>query len=283
MYENATDLPASVDWRAKGAVTLVKNQYACGSCWAFSAVGAIEGINQLRTGKLVSLSEQQLVSCDHEKDLGCGGGLMDYAFEYIMKNGGLDTEYDYGYWSWDLPCQTGKEADRHVVAIDGFEDVPKGSAGALQKALAHQPVSVAICASSALQFYSSGVVGDDSCCVGLNHGVLAVGYEAGDEESNAPGHWIVKNSWGAGWGEAGYFRLETASAKNPNGPCSIYQAASYPTKKDSDNPEVSTFCGYFGWTECAPHNKCTCELNVFDLVCLSWGCAAGEPEKEPGL
>lgn len=240
MYENATNLPASVDWRKEGAVTPVKNQYSCGSCWAFSAVGSIEGINAIRSGKLISLSEQQLVSCDHAKDLGCGGGttiwdfpgleasqyprravvlisfcfakvvseiisirlsvgLMDYAFEYIVQNGGLDTEYDYGYWSFDLPCQTGKEADRHVVAIDGYEDVPQGSAEALQKALAHQPVSVAICASSSLQFYSKGIVDDNGCCVGLNHGVLAVGYEPDDENSEeAPGNWIIKNSWGSG-------------------------------------------------------------------------------------
>ncbi|KFM28904.1 KDEL-tailed cysteine endopeptidase CEP1 [Auxenochlorella protothecoides] len=274
MYENATDLPSSVDWRKEGAVTPVKNQYACGSCWAFSATGSIEGINAIRTGKLVSLSEQQLVSCDHAKDLGCGGGLMDYAFDYVVKNGGLDTEADYGYWSFDLPCQTGKEADRHVVAIDGFEDVPKGSAAALRKALAHQPVSVAICANSALQFYSSGVAGDETCCTQLNHGVLAVGYEDGPDGSAESGHWIVKNSWGEG-----FFRLARASLKNPNGPCSIYEAPSYPVKKDEVNPEVSSFCGYFGLSECPPHNACTCQFNLFDLVCLSWGCKAGEPKE----
>lgn len=83
----------------------------------------------------------------------------------------------------------------------------------------------------------------------------------------------------AGWGEAGFFRLARASLKNPNGPCSIYEAPSYPVKKDEVNPEVSSFCGYFGLSECPPHNACTCQFNLFDLVCLSWGCKAGEPKE----
>ena len=184
-------LPTDMDWRKKGAVTPVKNQGMCGSCWAFSTTGSIEGINAIRTGKLMSLSEQQLVSCDTDKDMGCGGGLMDFAFEYVKKNGGIDTEEDYGYWGWGLPCQRRREEDRPAVTIDGFEDVPPKDASALKKALANQPVSVAICASSSLQFYSSGVVNDKSCCQQLNHGVLAVGYV---EESDSS-LWIVKNSW----------------------------------------------------------------------------------------
>lgn len=279
MYENVTDTPTAIDWRERGAVSPVKNQYACGSCWAFSATGAIEGINAIRTGKLISLSEQQLVSCDVKKDLGCGGGLMDYAFEYTKKNGGLDTEHDYSYWSFDLPCQTSKESDRHVVSISGYEDVPPGSAASLRKAVAHQPVSVAICANSALQFYSTGVVGDDTCCQGLNHGVLAVGYVASPSIDAETGYWIIKNSWGESWGESGFFRLAVDSPTNPNGPCSVYQAASYPTKEGTTNPEVSSFCGYFGFTECPPHNVCSCQFNLFNVVCLSWGCDVGEPDE----
>lgn len=125
-------------------------------------------------------------------------GLMDYAFEYVTKNGGLDTESDYGYWSFDLPCQSAKESDRHVVSIDGFQDVPPGSHAALKAAVAHQPVSVAICANSALQFYSSGVFSADACCQQLNHGVLAVGYQDGDAAGAGSGNWLVKNSWGTG-------------------------------------------------------------------------------------
>lgn len=123
---------------------------------------------------------------------------MDYAFEYVTKNGGLDTENDYSYWSFDLPCQSSKESDRHVVSIDGFQDVPPGSPATLKAAVAHQPVSVAICASSALQFYSSGVFSADACCQQLNHGVLAVGYQDGDATGADSGHWLIKNSWGHG-------------------------------------------------------------------------------------
>ena len=119
----------------------------------------MEGINAIRTGKLVSLSEQQLVDCDTEQDQGCGGGLMDFAFDYIQKNGGIDSEDDYGYWGYGLVCQRRKEADRHVVTIDGHEDVPANDDAALKKALAHQPVAVAICASMSMQVGLGGWCG----------------------------------------------------------------------------------------------------------------------------
>lgn len=268
-------LPNEIDWRGRGVVTPVKNQGMCGSCWSFSATGAIEGINAIRTGKLISVSEQQLVSCDRDKDLGCGGGLMDNAFEYVVKNGGIDTEADYGYWSFGLPCQRRREHDRPAVHIDGYEDVPPNDVAALQKAIAHQPVSVAICASAALQFYSSGVVTDKACCQDLNHGVLAVGYVdgPGEEKTNADAasHWIVKNSWGSGWGESGYFRL-TKESSSPQGACGILQAASYPNKESDTNPEVPEVCGIFGFTECPLHHSCVCDFSFFNLFCFSWGC-----------
>lgn len=266
-YHNVENVPPKVDWREEGAVTPVKNQGMCGSCWAFSTTGAIEGINKIKTGKLMSVSEQQLVSCDTSKDTGCNGGLMDFAFEYVVKNGGIDTERDYGYWAWDLPCQRRREHDRPAVTIDGYEDVPVNDQSALKKALANQPVAVAICASSALQFYSSGIISDDKCCQSLNHGVLAVGYE--DDENG--GHWIVKNSWGGDWGESGYFRLSQRSSE-PAGACGIYQAASYPVKDSNSNPEVPEICGLFGFTECPLHQSCVCYFSFFGFFCLSWGC-----------
>lgn len=266
------DLPTEIDWRKEGAVTPVKNQGMCGSCWAFSTTGSIEGINAIRTGKLMSLSEQQLVSCDTAKDMGCGGGLMDYAFEYVVKNGGIDTEEDYGYWSWGIPCQRRREHDRPAVTIDGYEDVPPKDASALKKAIANQPVSVAVCASSSMQFYSTGVMNDKSCCQQLNHGVLAVGYV--DEKESDASHWIVKNSWGSSWGEDGFFRLSKES-KDPNGACGILQAASYPVKDSTTNPEVPEVCGIFGFTECALKQSCQCNFSLFGFFCLSWGCAGG--------
>lgn len=266
-YANA-HAPASMDWRKEGAVTEVKNQGMCGSCWAFSTTGAIEGINKIKTGKLVSLSEQQLVSCDTEQDMGCNGGLMDFAFDYVVQNGGIDTEKDYGYWAWGLPCQSRREHDRPAVRIDGHEDVPVNDKDALRKAVANQPVSVGICASSALQFYHSGILTDKSCCQDLNHGVLVVGYD--DTDSNGA-HWIVKNSWGEQWGESGYFKLSQESSK-PAGACGIYQAASYPVKDDTSNPEVPEICGLFGFTECPLHQSCVCNFDVFGLFCLFWGC-----------
>ncbi|KAM5576625.1 hypothetical protein ABKV19_007459 [Rosa sericea] len=148
-------LPESVDWRALGAVNPIKNQGSCGSCWAFSTVAAVEGINMITTGELVSLSEQELVDCDRTYNAGCNGGLMDYAFEFIIKNGGMDSESDYPYKAVDQQCDVSLESNK-VVTIDGYEDVPAFNEEALKKAVAHQPVSVAIEAGGmALQLYDS--------------------------------------------------------------------------------------------------------------------------------
>lgn len=265
-YQDA-QAPESLDWREHNAVTRVKNQGQCGSCWSFSATGAIEGVNALRTGQLVALSEQQLVDCDTSKNMGCGGGLMDWAYEYVVKNGGLDTEEDYNYWSsWGITlwsCNRRKETDRTVVTIDGFEDVPEGEE-ALLKAASQQPISVGICASSAMQFYASGVI--DKCCESLNHGVLVAGF--GTEKDGTP-YWLVKNSWGDGWGEQGYFRLRRGSSKE--GLCGIATTASYPIKT-SPNPLVPQMCDIFGWAECPAQNTCSCSLSLFGFLCLWHDC-----------
>ncbi|KAF7822925.1 senescence-specific cysteine protease SAG39-like [Senna tora] len=223
-YEEVTAVPSSIDWRQKGAVTPIKNQGQCGCCWAFSAVAAMEGITKLSTGNLISLSEQELVDCDTSGvDQGCEGGLMDDAFKFIIQNHGLATETKYPYNGVDGSCNSNGEAN-HAASIKGYEDVPANSEQALQKAVANQPVSVAIDASgSDFQFYSSGVF-TGSCGTELDHGVTAVGYGA----DGSTAYWLVKNSWGTEWGEEGYIRMQrNVDAKE--GLCGIAMQASYPT------------------------------------------------------
>lgn len=213
------DIADSLDWVAEGAVTAVKNQQQCGSCWAFSTTGSVEGALKVATNQLVSLSEQDLVSCDSGDD-GCNGGLMDHAFDWIKENG-ICSESAYPYTSGTGHRGTCKKTCTPEVTVGGFVDVPQGDESALLKAVTLGPVSIAIEADrSAFQLYSGGVLDNTGCGKQLDHGVLLVGYgiDSGKE------YWKVKNSWGADWGEDGYIRM----VRNKD-MCGIAEGASYPT------------------------------------------------------
>ena len=208
---------ASVDWRTKNAVTPVKNQGQCGSCWAFSTTGSVEGADAIKSGSLKSFSEQQLVACSTQNN-GCNGGLMDYAFQYI-KSAPLELEQSYPYTSGTGrrgTCSYNKS--KGVGTVSGFQDVQQGSVSQMKAALTQQPVSVAIEADQmAFQSYTSGVI-TSGCGTNLDHGVLAVGYGT----LGGKDFFLVKNSWGASWGDQGYVRIGT------NNQCGILNAASYP-------------------------------------------------------
>jgi len=204
----------SVDWVSKGAVTPVKDQGQCGSCWAFSATGSLEGQNQINNGELVSYSEQELVDCAKtEGNAGCEGGLMDYAFEFVKKEG-ICKESDYKYTAKDETCKT---TCKEALKISSYKDV--ASEDDLETAVSNVgPVSVAVDANSAWQLYTSGIMPRSQCYgLRLNHGVLAVGYDKTQK------YWKVKNSWASSWGEEGYIRLEKGSNT-----CGIAKQPSYP-------------------------------------------------------
>jgi len=213
--------PASVDWTTKNAVTPVKNQGQCGSCWAFSTTGSVEGVNAIKSGKLESFSEQQLVSCAGKYgNQGCNGGLMDDGFKYIVANGD-SLESSYPYTGKTGKCTQSKI--KKAVSITGFSDVKPNNEKQLAAAVAQNPVSVAIEADqSGFQFYKSGVF-SGACGTKLDHGVLVVGYGKDGGKS----YWKVKNSWGSSWGQKGYI-LMAKDGKKKQGQCGIAMQPSYP-------------------------------------------------------
>lgn len=218
-------LPAFVDWRQHGYVTPIKDQGQCGSCWAFSSTGALEGQHYRKTGDLISLSEQNLVDCSKKYgNMGCEGGLMENAFKYIRDNHGVDTENSYPYEAHDSKCRF---RNRTVGADDkGYVEIPEGDEKKLMQAIAVKgPVSVAIDASQeSFRLYDGGVYDEPLCGNGpdnLDHGVLVVGYGTDPVHGD---YYLVKNSWSETWGQSGYIKM----ARNKDNQCGIATSAVYP-------------------------------------------------------
>ena len=222
-------LPASFDWRDQGAVTGVKNQGQCGSCWSFSATGNIEGQWFLAGHNLTGLSEQNLVSCDHECsiydgekscDSGCEGGLQVNAYEYVISNNGIDTESAYPYEGIDDSCQFNSGAVG--ATISNYTMVSTNETQMAAYLVQHGPLAIAADAAE-WQFYIGGVF-DFPCGKNLDHGILIVGY---DTEKDIFGKeipfWWVKNSWGVSWGEEGYLKIKRGDCKC--GLCEIGRAS----------------------------------------------------------
>ena len=216
----------SKDWRKDGVVTNVKNQGECGSCWAFSSTGSIEGINAIKYKKLHNVSEQQLMDCSTEEgNQGCEGGMMDNAFKYVINNNGLCSEEDYPYQGEQGPCQSFQ--CNNVVNISDYSDVEQNNEKILMRAVSQQPISVAIQANvSSFKFYRSGVYQDPECGDALDHGVLIVGY--GTDRFQDLDYWIVKNSWGPEWGDNGYIKILRNYDQSNSGMCGIASQPSFP-------------------------------------------------------
>jgi len=215
-------LPDSWDWRQQGAVSGVKDQGQCGSCWAFSTTGSVEGCHFLSQKSLVGLSEQNLVDCSGSYgNEGCNGGLMTQAMDYIIANKGIDTEKSYPYTARDGTCRF--NAANVGSTETAYTNVVSGSESDLQAKVYAGPTSVAIDAShSSFQFYSSGVYNEPSCSPSqLDHGVLAVGWGT----SGSTAYWIVKNSWGTSWGQQGYIWM----TRNKSNQCGIATMSTLPT------------------------------------------------------
>lgn len=302
---SASQLAASYDWRQQGIVLPIKDQGSCGSCWAFATISAVESINAIVTGELISLSEQELVSCDYS-NYGCDGGDMDLAMGWLVQNGGVDTESDYPYTSTSGltgSCEYSRVSSK-AVSIDGYADVSSYDEEALLCAASQQPVIVAINGGAYdFQLYAGGVF--DGTCPGgiddLDHAVVVEGWDSSDGLD----YWIVRNSWGTDWGQDGYIYM-VRSTGSTQGQCGINSEPSYPIKVSvTPTPDVNPGptpspqpggepppalpppppppppppfipppppeekCDLL--FSCPPHQTCCCIFEFFN-VCLIWGC-----------
>ncbi|KAL1532168.1 cathepsin L [Salvia divinorum] len=218
-YKVMKDVSHSLDWRDHNVVTAIKDQTGCGCCWAFTAVAAIEGIEAIRSGKLTQLSEQHILDCNYEHD-GCKGGTIDHAFEFVRKNRGLASDIDYPYTRIQGECSNNKPSSLSSNII-GFSAVPSDNESALLAAVANQPIAVYLDANN-FQFYKSGVL-TGKCGTNLTHGATIVGY---DEEDGVK-FWLLKNSWGTGWGDNGFIKLQR-NIDVKEGMCGIAMFPLYP-------------------------------------------------------
>nr|UHM21913.1 cathepsin L8 [Zabrotes subfasciatus] len=216
------DVPQYVNWAEKGVVTEVKNQGSCGSCWSFSVTGAIESALAINTGRLVSLSEQNLVDCVSCGSYGgCNGCYLDVALEYVRKNG-IMSERDYCYNASKSSCRF--DESKVAAHIESYAHVTPPEEDALKKATASiGPIAVTIDVERAFMFYSSGILEDNECsnqAWKANHAVLVVGYGSHEGKN----YWIVKNSWGPKWGQKGYVYM----SRDHGNQCGIASTAYYP-------------------------------------------------------
>lgn len=217
-------LPRFVNWTARGVVQGVKNQRDCGDCWAFSTIGTLEAHWALHThSPPLNLSEQQLVDCaGNFNNFGCNGGLPSQAFEYIKYAGGVTSESEYPYTAEDGTCRT--DIPRYAFAPFGSANITYQDEEELAAAVAFVgPVSIAFEVMDDFMLYSGGIYNNATCSKSpsmVNHAVVAVGY---DDTNPSQEYWIVKNSWGTGWGLEGYFWI----AKGSN-MCGLADCASFP-------------------------------------------------------
>jgi len=272
-YEDV-DPPSEVNYKEQGALAPIKNQGQCGGCWAFATTGSIEALHYLTTGKHVSLSEQQLISCSSpEGNEGCVGGAAIYAYEYVKQNGGLNTEKAYPYEAETGTCDRSLEQVK-VASIDSFSRVPINDEEALMKAVSKQPVAVSIEADSmGFKFYSGGVF-QSECGHDRDHAVLVVGYGADKEGTK---YWLVRNSWGPDWGEEGYIRM-ARGVDAPYGKCGLLMEPVFPVSKASRPPPAHAMsppppplvmCDQY--TECSAPSSCCCALKLGDY-CVNYTC-----------